>query len=141
MEIKVLEAKLQVSQTSKKEYTNIKTESGFINVWGDHLAEKGKIISITEPEKFGKSMWARIDKSKPVPPPPSPEHSKQNGITILKYERFIQRLHPMMLNLEPESPEARAQMIDTAVIAYSNGKIIDEPDEFLEDEPYYEPEQ
>jgi hypothetical protein len=132
MEIHVLEAKLQVSQTSKKEYTNIKTQSGYINVWGDHLAEKGKTITITEPEKFGKSLWARIDKTKPEP---KPEPQKHIGITISDYERFVERLHPWVLSLEPNSPEARAQMIDTAVIAFSNGKIINESDEPSEDEP------
>jgi hypothetical protein len=142
MEIKVLEAKLQVSQTSKKEYTNIKTESGYINVWGDHLAEKGKTITITEPEKFGKSLWARIDKSKP-PAPPKPEIQEHAGLTRQQYLDEFERIWSFAKKLEP-SPEAVTGVLavcNTYLIALSNGKIVNEPNEPLEDEPYYEPEQ
>ncbi len=142
MEIKVLEAKLQVSQTSKKEYTNIKTESGYINVWGDHLSEKGKVLTITEPEKFGKSLWARVDKSKPIPPAPIPESQKHDGMTREKYLDELERIWAFTKKLEP-SPEAVLGVLavcNTYMIAVSNGKVTTE-DQEAPDEPYYEPEE
>lgn len=133
MEIKVLEAKLQVSQTSKKEYTNIKTESGFINVWGDHLAEKGKTLNITEPEIFGKSKWAKIDKASPT----KKSEEKHDGITKQDYFNFLDAVwdHVAKLEPEPEAFDARSALVNTAMIAFSNGKIILETNEPPDEPP------
>ena len=63
MEIKIL-AITPVKTTSKgKQYTGIKYgDNQWVNVWGDQTEKKNKTMTISEPQLFGKSFWAKEEK-------------------------------------------------------------------------------
>jgi hypothetical protein len=145
MEIKIESGQLQTSKTSGKQYTNCKLGDGsFMNIWGDQTEHIGKRININEPTVFHNTKWTSIDKSKPEP---KSEPQKHNGISKQDYLNFMEEVWSRVMKLEPDKSEgieklwscadARAALVNTAMIAFTNGKIINEADEPPdEEEPY-----
>jgi len=148
MEIKIESGTLQVSQKSGKTYTNCKLSDGsWLNIWGDQKENFGKTVNVMEPQQFGKSKWANIDKTKPEP---KPESEKKSGITKQEYLNWMEEVWARAMKLEPDKKDemgngdccanARAALINTAMIALTNGKIIIEdeepPDELGDDVPF-----
>jgi len=136
MEIKIL-AITPVKTTSKgKQYTGIKYgDNQWVNVWGDQTEKKNKTMTISEPQLFGKSFWAKEEKPvQPEIPQPSPSSDK---LTKGGYKRWLEEMWELAMKLEPDleptehhalcdRSDARAALVNTAMIAWSNNKIIDE---------------
>lgn len=157
---------------SKKYYSGVKLSDGrWVNVMADcRELRKGNAIYITEPKTLGngKQLWAFLDDvdkapSPPVssikpsppsiePPPPPSIGSQDPGVsacctgvkTLDDWARFVRNAWVVVVGLEPADPNARAALINTAVIAWTKGDIVDVnakpmpafnlPDTFQEDE-------
>lgn len=134
MEVKIEAVAKELRHTQGgSPYTGVKIKDGeWINLYGDHRDKKGKTITISEPEKFGqgKSKWARVEEKKEPAPespsPPSEEQPRTDGQkTVGDYLRVMNRMFQHIKSVEPNSPEARAALINTAMIAWTNGKLIE----------------
>ena len=133
MEIKIL-AITPVKTTSKgKQYTGIKygdkENPQWVNVWGDHTGKQNKTMTISEPQLFGKSFWAKEEK--PVQQPEVSQHwmmtqTSSDKLTKGGYKNWLEEMWELAMKLEPNAPDARAALVNTAMIAWSNNKIIDE---------------
>jgi hypothetical protein len=132
-----------------KTYTGVKIQDGdWVNIHGDHRGKKGQMINITEPKQYGQSKWAEIEKPQPPEPVPSANNEKES---IPEWERESRPLPPPappptdkltrprtlqecfiildmvslhVKKLEPESPEARANLINNVMNKWLDGKII-----------------
>jgi len=122
-----IEATSEVKKSNNgSTYTAIKYGGGsWVNVWGEHSGKKGQTINITEPTKFkGNTFWAKEDKTKPEPPPQLEQPPSSSGkLTKADYKNWLRDMFSLAVELEPDSPEARAALVNTAMIALSNGKI------------------
>src|SRR4030065_350265 len=120
MQIKIEFAKpAETSQKTGKQFTNLKSSDGtWYNVWGDHADKKGQTITIKEPQKFGKALWASIDKDAP----PAQKLVEPTKLTIEKYKEFLDELFHHVVRMEGLT-DAQAAIINTACIALTNGKI------------------
>ena len=138
MEIKIESGQLQKSKKSGKEYTNCKLSDGsYLNIWGDQTKHIGKKVNINEPNIFGKAKWTSIDESKPEV---KPEPVKHDGISKEEYLTFMEEVWGVVAKLEPDTEtscgaQARAALVNTAMINYCQGKIIIESEEPPEEEP------
>ena len=132
MEIKILGVTAVKETKNGKQYTGIKYgDNQWVNVWGDHTDKKNKTMTISEIQVFGKSGWAKEEKPvQPEIPQPSPSSNK---LTKGGYKNWLEEMWELAMKLEPNAPDARAALVNTAMIAYSNGKI--QPDEVEDEEP------
>jgi len=147
MEIKILGV-TAVKKTAKgKEYTGIKYGEGqWVNVWGDHTDKKNKTMTISDIQVFGKSGWAKEEK--PVQQPEVSQHwmmtqTSSDKLTKGGYKRWLEEMWELAMKLEPDleptehhalcdRSDARAALVNTAMIAWTNGKL---QDEYEEEEP------
>lgn len=133
---------------SQKYYSGVKLSDGrWVNVMADcRELRRGNAIYITEPKTLGdgKQLWAfldDVDKAPPIESPQKPPYSDfpepgrvdsvpppaepccTGGKTLDDWARFIQDAWAVVHNLEPNDPQARASLINTAVIAWARGDI------------------
>jgi hypothetical protein len=140
--------KIQVEATTREVkvnqkgtvYTGIKIQGGdWVNVYGDHRGKKGQIIEITDPKSYagtGDTKWASVITSPRPDPPPAPplppSATKDEAPDKLRgFERTLQQYMTTMdilalhiKKLEPDSPEARAALINNAMTLWTDGKIV-----------------
>jgi hypothetical protein len=131
---------LKKTKNSNKYYSGVKLSDGrWVNVMADcRELKKGDAIYITEPKTLGdgKQLWAfldDVDKSPPVEPPqpsrfdpvPPPVTGTccTGGKTLQDWARFVQDAWAVAKGLEPDDSQARAALINTAVIAWARGDI------------------
>ena len=135
MEIKILAITPVKTTKNGKEYTGIKYrwhgEDQWVNVWGDHTGKQNKDMIISEPQVFGKSFWAKEEKPVQQPEIPQPS-SLSDKLTKGGYKNWLEEMWELAMKLEPNAPDARAALVNTAMIAWANGKL---QDEFEEEEP------
>lgn len=149
MEIKI-SAVGKLQKTKKgDEYTGIKNETGdWINVMGNHTnvgLQKGMIFKITDPKTLGSgtTLWAFPDKKKEelekdAPKKEDPCVSAGTPSSVCKegpwkdpnkqpfcnYENFVRKVATLAKEiLDGHDDQAVAAIVDTAVIAFLNGKI------------------
>jgi len=133
MEIKILGVTAVKTTKNGKQYTGIKYgDNQWVNVWGDHTDKKNRTMTISEIQVFGKSGWAKEEK--PVQPevPQPPTSYTANLLTKGGYKNWLEEMWELAMKLEPNAPDARAALVNTAMIAWSNGKL---QDEYEEEEP------
>jgi len=137
---------------SKKYYSGVKLSDGrWVNVMADcRELRKGSAIYITEPKTLGdgKQLWAfldDVDKAPPNEPPPTPAYSDfpepgrvdsppspvadpccTGKKTLNDWARFVQGAWAIAKGLEPDDPQARIALVNTAVIAWARGDIVGE---------------
>jgi hypothetical protein len=141
MEIKVEATTKEVRKTGKGTvYTGVKIEGGgWINIYGNHLGKRGQALLITEPKSYagtGETKWANVvtgSRSDPPPPstPPPSAHKEEAPDKLRGFERTTQQyltemdiIHLHVKKLEPDSPDARAALINNAMTLWTEGKII-----------------
>lgn len=133
------------------EYFSIKVGNRWINVQGAPDASlKGRTVDAeTKTSKDGKYIWAKINAPKEAPPP-----AQQANGSWEHYAHMARVAHALAADLEPDDLEqtteqggtpivlkvnvdrshARAAILNTVMIAYSNGKVAlpaePEPPEF-----------
>ena len=142
MEIKILGVTAVKATKNGKQYTGIKYgDNQWVNVWGDHTDKKNRTMTISEIQVFGKSGWAKEEKPvQPEIPQPSPSSDK---LTKGGYKNWLEEMWELAYKLEPDQhseggtlihnrADARAALVNTAMIAWSNGKL---QDEYEEEEP------
>lgn len=138
MEVKIEVAAKELKQTqSGKPFTPVKINEEWINLFGDHRDKQGQTITISEPSDFKGTKWAYVQNKKKPPaesPPPSEpgdpaltepiyEPIQDDHKTIAQYITVMNKFYQAIKALEPDSGEARAALINTAMIAWANGKI------------------
>lgn len=122
---------------SGKPYTGAKINGEWINLHGDHRDKYGQTVTISEPSEFRGTKWAYVqeEKEQPASPPepdpqdpgptdPTYEPLQEGGKTIAQYIQVMNRIYQAVKPLEIENGEARAALINTAMIAWTNGKIV-----------------
>lgn len=76
-----------------------------------------------------KGKWARLVQAQAS----GGAHANGNGagpkIKLADYERVMRRFHSIASELEHDDAQARTALVDTALIAYSNGKIEIAPED------------
>lgn len=137
MEVKIEVAAKDLMQTqSGKPYTCVKINEEWINLRGDHRSKEGQTITISEPQLFKDKKWAYVqEKKETLSKPPEPD-SQDPGLpdpiyepiqgdhkTIAQYITVMNKFYQAIKALEPDNGEARAALINTAMIAWANGKI------------------
>ena len=130
MEIKILGVTAVKATKNGKQYTGIKYgDNQWVNVWGDHTDKKNRTMTISEIQVFGKSGWAKEEK-----PVQQPEVSQTSGYAVWgadkltkgAYKNWLEEMWELAMKLEPNAPDARVALINTAMIAWTKGLIIDE---------------
>jgi len=125
MEIKILGVTAVKATKNGKQYTGIKYgDNQWVNVWGDHTDKKNRTMTISEIQVFGKSGWAKEEK--PVQPEIPQSSPSSDKLTKGGYKNWLEEMWELAMKLEPNAPDARAALVNTAMIAWSNNKIIDE---------------
>jgi len=115
-----------------KQYTGIKYgDNQWVNVWGDHTGKQSKNMTISEIQVFGKSGWAKEEKPVQQPEVSQPS-SSSDKLTKGGYKNWLEEMWELAMKLEPNAPDARASLVNTAMIAWTKGLIIDE---FEDEEP------
>lgn len=131
MEIKVEATAKDLRHTQAgAPYTGVKVQGTdtWINLWGDHRDKKGETIIISEPEKAGGSQWAKVIERQEEPKP-KPE-AIRNGPsipgqkTVKDYIHVMSEVYQHIRLIEPSDAGARASLINTLMISWSNGKIV-----------------
>lgn len=137
MEVKIEATAKELKKTqSEKPYTSAKINGEWINLHGDHRDKSGQIITISEPQTFKDRKWAYVqDKKETQPKPPETDPQDPGPIdptyepisegpkTIAQYITVMNKLYQAVKPLDPDNGEARAALINTAMIAWVNGKI------------------
>ena len=128
----------------------IRTDKGeWIKISGEGVlrVRVGNKIEISEPAQFGKSWYARLctidltpaREPKPEEPKQEPAPAASNGhapsgngkIPWLEFQLAFKAAHALALECEPDADtgewidrsQARAALVNTFVIAFSNGRI------------------
>lgn len=143
----------------------IRTDKGeWIKLSGEGVLQVkvGNKIEISEPSQFGKSWYARLNsieipiaKQETKPEPAKEIASNGNGnhapagsgkIPWLEFVAAFKGAHAMALEAEPDKvdgglstidrSQARAALVNTAIIAFSNGRIEAPELEAQEDAPF-----
>jgi len=137
MEIKILGVTAVKATKNGKQYTGIKYgDNQWVNVWGDHTDKKNRTMTISEIQVFGKSGWAKEEKPVQQPEVSQPS-SSSDKLTKGGYKNWLEEMWELAMKLEPDleptekhslcdRSDARVALVNTAMIAWSNNKIIDE---------------
>jgi len=111
-----------------REYTGLKINGNWVNVIGDHRDKYKKQIDLEI-----QGNWGKLVEPKTTGPASGNGHS--GAATIDDYKEIAMRAHGIAASLEPDIPNqdpgdqyvsravARAAIVNTFLIAFSNGKI------------------
>lgn len=132
-----------------KEYTGIKLQDGrWVNIMGDHRDKKGMLMNVTEPKTLGngKQLWCFEDtkagkaEAQGGGGAGSQSNVKSGAKTFANWDEFVKQAHATAASIEPNDGQARAALVNTAVIAWADGKIIVteevEPEPTMDDVPF-----
>lgn len=142
MRVKVQSCTKELRTTAQgTEYTGIKINSQWYNIQGDHRNLYNKEVDLEI-----KGKWAKLlTPPAPAAAPSAAQHGKP--LAWFDYIQAMRDAHAVALELEPDIPtgdtgvqdrsQARAALVDTMLIAVSNGKVAlvefgdegEEPDE------------
>lgn len=116
MKVKIQSCTKELRQTQKGEsYTGVKINGQWYNVPGDvrNLYNKEVDVEI-------KGKWARI-----LQPAASNGAGPNGGVCISWWEYIdaMRTAHEAARELEPDDGQARAALVDTAMIALTNGRV------------------
>lgn len=120
MQLKI-EAVGQQKTSQYGEYFGVKAGGVWYNVQGPRQDLKGKTFE-AEVKDSGKFKWAKLLKEAGAPAP-SGNGASHGAVAWDDYEKMADMAHSMATRLEPGDPAARAAILNTVMIAYSNGKI------------------
>ena len=121
-----------------KKYCGLKINGNWVNIEGDCLWMKGTTQSL-ELTQNGQWTWA---KRGPQPSQqeqqqkPAQDNSNVQGVTWSEYSAMLDLVHAFACHLEENDATARAAITNTAMIAFTNGKLkADEPEVPDSEEP------
>ena len=136
----------EVKQTGNgKPYSGLKINGNWVNIEGDCLWMKGTTQSL-ELKQNGQWTWA---KRGPQPSQQEQQQKQNNGapgggtdVTWSEYSAMLDLVHVVAFRLEANDATARAAITNTAMIAFTNGKLkFDEPEVPDSEEPPVDDDQ
>ena len=113
----------EVKQTGQgKPYSGLKIDGKWVNIEGDMRWMKGTTQSL-ELKQNGKWTWAKRG--------PQPSQQEQangapgsgTGVTWSEYDAMLRLAWSVAMDLERDDATARAAIVNTAMIAFTNGKL------------------
>lgn len=98
------------------------TEGRWLKVRGAKIGEAqvGDTLTITEPSEYNRKWYSQLIGIKPA------QQAKQNSIGPVDLDEYLwllKKAHEIVKELEPDDGNARARMVNTLMMAFSNGKI------------------
>ena len=145
MQVKVEATSKEATKTAKGEYTGIKYDGKWVNVWGNHVGTKGQMINITTPEQFkqkdgtlSKTFWAKEIEDEPGESGREPEHrsiepSDKRGFSDVGNKAVW--LASEFAKYVPAGDWASVSNIMLKIITgYIDGKIINDSVEEIQEE-------